>query len=103
MKKLKTSDGRVEEEFQNGDFKLYKVTDLRCKCTFFNEHLAPCRHILFERKTENAPLFDASTFDRRYIRAAANDDASSTFNQAIDSDNQLDTGVGIDFDSVTDK
>ena len=99
-KTLSLSDNAVKEVFKNGESKLYPVTDRSCICVYFRENLAPCHHMLYERQTNGAPLFDAGAFDRRYLRTMADDDDDSSMQHApaVDSDLQVDPDAGVRFD-----
>ena len=65
---LTSSQDGVMEKFQNGDSKLYTVTQNSCICTYNNQFKAPCFHILFYRERMGCHMFDVSAFDPRYHR-----------------------------------
>ena len=56
----------VCEKYGPDQEKIYAISTLECECTFYCNHQAPCRHILFKRENDDLSMFDQILFHTRY-------------------------------------
>ena len=85
----------------NENFKDYTIYDFRCTCSWSIRNCAPCRHVLFVRRSQSLPLFECTLFNARFWRIRNSDLLVKTEDSGIkasfDSDN-----VNIDKEFVED-
>ena len=58
----------MRENYGKNEEKIYATSAVKCDCTYYCNHHAPCRHILLKREHDKLPVFEPSTFHQRYLK-----------------------------------